>query len=752
MTPNEPAPVSDPRIYAMGDAAAPQQATPPLGSVVMATKPVEVADDEIAKIEKTAQMRFSRICSWESKWRESSREELDFLAGEHWTEEQKEERRGLPCLSFDRIGPSIDQVVNDARQSPTEPKFVPVGGGADKMTAEILQGLMRNIENDSRADIAYETAYTHAVQIGRGWFRVLFVYENDTDFTQKIIIKRVANPFCIYPDPAADEFDYSDMRYCFATEDLDRDVFTELYGETPAGEASSTWETLGDKLKNEWFPNGAVRVAEYWWVETEKQYICQLQNGSIVPWNMVKEGEIPVNTRMVEKRTVKMAKMCGTGILTEPKPDGTHTSGVIEWPGKYIPIVPVIGKEILKDGKRFLRGMIRPAMDGNLMFDYMSSKLAQGIALAPISQWVVASQAIEGFEGVWADSNRKPTNLLKWNAMSLDGKTQNPPPQRISPSVDMGAIVQAISIYDNSIKASLSTYDASLGAPGPEQSGRAIFARQREADNAHFDYHDNLSRSMRHLGRVVVDLVPSVYSEERVITIYDPDQKARQVQVNTKDPVLYKGIQRVFELGNKALRFDVVALSAASYPTKKMDGVAALTELAKGDPQILSRTMDILVKMLDMPFGDEIADRLRPQDIPAPDDDNPVPPQVAQQLQHAMMLVQTLTQALGFAQNKERMERLKLASSEREAIVRAAGQVAAVEAKGVHDAFLSLFQAHVDHRLLQLELNAQVANPDGSPAGGAVAPAAQGPQPPPGGPAAPPAQLVPHAAPPPPGS
>lgn len=744
MFPNEPAPVSDPRIYATGDTAAPQQAVPPLGSVVMATKAVPVEDNEIAKIENLARMRFSRVCSWESKWRESCREELDFLAGDHWTEEQKEERRGLPCLSFDRIGPSIDQVVNDARQTPTEPKFVPVGEGADKMTAEILQGLMRNIENDSRADIAYETAYTHAVQIGRGWFRVLFVYENDTDFTQKIIIKRVANPFCIYPDPAADEFDYSDMRYCFATEDLDRDVFTEMYGETPAGEASSSWETLGDKLKNEWFPNGAVRVAEYWWVETEKAYISQLPDGSIVPWDKVPEGITPVNTRMVEKRTVKMAKMCGTGVLTEPNPDGTHTSGVVEWPGKYIPIVPVIGKEILKDGKRFLRGMIRPAMDGNLMFDYMSSKLAQGIALAPISQWVVSSQAIEGFEGVWADSNRKPTNLLKWNAMTADGKTQNPAPQRISPSVDMSSIVAAIGIYDNSIKASLSTYDASLGAPGPEQSGRAIMARQREADNAHFDYHDNLSRSMRHLGRVVVDIVPAVYSEDRVITIYDPDQKARQVQINV--PTIYKGVKMLFELGNKALRYDVVAQSGAAYPTKKLEGVAQLSELAKGDPQILSRVLDILVKMLDMPFGDEIAARLRPADLPPLDDENPVPEAVAKQLQHAMTLVQSLTQALKYAESKERMERLKLASSEREAIIRGAAQVAAVEAKGMHDQFLSLFEAHVDHRLLELELNAQVANPDGSPASGAVTPAPQGAPPPQGAPAGP--QLVPPQAPP----
>lgn len=730
MTPFIPSAPAEPRTYAIGDAATPP--APQLSSV-SASKPVKLEDDEANKILKLAQTRFTRVVSEEQPWRDSALIELDFVNGEHWTQAQRDERKGLPCLTFDRIGPSIDQVINDARQSPTEPRFIPVGGGADKQTAEILQGLMRNIENDSRADIATETAYSYAVQIGRGWFRVLFEYENDVDFTQKIVIKRVSNPFCVYPDPSADEFDYSDMRYCFTTEDLDKDVFDDLYGDTTAGQATSAWESLGDKIKTEWFPKGAVRVAEYWWVETTKDYICQLPNGSIVPWNMVPEGVIAVNTRMTKKRTVKMAKLCGTGILKEIRPDGVEVSGVIEWPGKYIPIIPVIGKEIIKRGKRYLRGMIRPAMDGNLMFDYMSSKLAQGVGLSPISQWKVADQAIEGYEGLWAESNRKSTAVLKWHPFTPDGK-QLPEPQRISPSVDMSSVVQALSVYDNNIKAVLSTYDASLGAPGPEQSGRAINARQREADNAHFDFHDNLSRSMRQLGRVVVDLVPAVYNEERLITIFDPDGKSRQIQINS--PTMYKGLQRLFDLKNNALRFDVVATSGPNYATKRAEGVVAITELFKMAPAIFARAIDLLVKMLDIPNGDEIADRVRPPDIKPSDEENPVPPQVQQQLDHAMKLVEVLTQSLKFAENKERMERLKLASNERIAIIKSAGAIAAVEAKGMHEQFLSLFEAHMDERLLKLELNAQVANPGEAPGPDASAASPQA-APSPGAPAGP---------------
>ncbi len=190
MTPSLPSPTPGPvppRVAAIGDTSTPP---PPQRVTIAASKPVVLEDDDAEKIKKLAQERFRRVVSWEDKWRSSAREELDFVAGDHWSEEQRRERGALPCLTFDRITPSVDQVLNDYRQAPIEPKFIPVGGGADKMTADILQGLMRNVENDSDADIAIETGYTHAVQIGRGWFRVLFDYENDTDFTQKIIIIR----------------------------------------------------------------------------------------------------------------------------------------------------------------------------------------------------------------------------------------------------------------------------------------------------------------------------------------------------------------------------------------------------------------------------------------------------------------------------------------------------------------------------------------------------------------------------------
>src|SRR5579872_925430 len=200
---------------------------------------------------------FSRCVAWESKWREKARKELEFVdALEHWDPGMKTERAGRPCLVFDRIGPSIDQVVNDARQNPPEPRVSAVGAGADKETADIVQGMLRNIDQDSSAIIAYLTAYEHAVKIGRGWWRIDFAWENDgldldaSSFQQKIVIKRVRNPFSVYPDPGAVELDYSDFRDSSVTENLSLRAYKEQYPDSMVSGLSS-FESIGDNIRGE---------------------------------------------------------------------------------------------------------------------------------------------------------------------------------------------------------------------------------------------------------------------------------------------------------------------------------------------------------------------------------------------------------------------------------------------------------------------------------------------------------------------
>lgn len=625
-------------------------------------------DPDLERIEREreilreAQEFFRTVTSYEAEWRRNAQEEFDFLALEHWPEHLKQERNGRPCLVFDRIGPSVDMVVNDASQSPPEPKISPVGNGADKKTAEVLQGLIRNIENDSQAEQAYMGAYEHAVSVGRGWWRILAEYESDfipdlesgslpADLMrQKLKIGRVPNPFSIYPDPASQNPDASDMRRLIATENLDRDAYNAEYPDSKV-RGMSDFESAGDNIRSAWFPNGAVRVAEYWKVEETHVAVVQLEGGRIVKASEAYDGRV-VARRKVPIRTVKCYKINGLEVLEE-----------YTWPGKWIPFVCCVGKQVIKKTKTLLRGMVRPAMDANLGYDFMRSKQTEAIGLAPIAPWLVAEGSIEGHQQLYADSNRKAVAVLPYKTI-VDGQPV-PPPTRITAEPNIQAITIAVQHAENDVKATLSTYDASLGNAGPESSGRAIYARQREADNAHFHFHRNLGWAIQQTGRILLDLFPHYYNAEQTISIVDPDGSVRAVDINR--PTWAEGVQRVFALGDKAARYDVTVGSGPSFATRRQEGSAALLELTRTMPGIMGRVMDLVMKFMDIPGATEFAERLRPADIQAQQDDGapPIPPAVQMKLAQYEEMMPRLMQLLQRAQDETERIRMALASKER---------------------------------------------------------------------------------------
>jgi len=108
---------------------------------------------------------------------------------------------GRPCLTINRLPAFIRQVVNDARQNKPAIVCHPVGDGADPKTAELMNGLIRHIEQSSDAEVAYDTALDFAVTGGFGYFRINTRYADDDSFHQDLAIEPVADPFSVYGDP-----------------------------------------------------------------------------------------------------------------------------------------------------------------------------------------------------------------------------------------------------------------------------------------------------------------------------------------------------------------------------------------------------------------------------------------------------------------------------------------------------------------------------------------------------------------------
>src|SRR3954470_12813682 len=210
---------------------------------------------------------------------QSAREDLRFARlGEQWPDamvrQRKDENR--PCMTFNKMPAFIRQVVNDARQNKPSIKVHPQDSGADKRVAEIYDGLIRNIETASDADVATDTAIEHAVGQGFGFWRYNLVYTCDDAFEKDIVVERVANPFTVYGDPRSTAADSSDWEVAFIVSSLSKDDYERGYPDAEKVDWDHDYRDCPD-----WIDGDDVIVAEYWTREKVKSEIALLSDGTV---------------------------------------------------------------------------------------------------------------------------------------------------------------------------------------------------------------------------------------------------------------------------------------------------------------------------------------------------------------------------------------------------------------------------------------------------------------------------------------
>lgn len=604
-----------------------------------------------------ARDRFQQAVDATRELRDKALDDLRFVTGDQWPDSIRRQRDqdGRPCLTINRLPAFVKQVVNDQRQNRPAIKISPVDDQGDPDTAEILAGLCRHIEANSGADVAYDTAFESAVRCGFGAFRILTDYTAPDSFDQEIIIRRIRNAFAVYFDPTAQQPDYSDAKWCFVVEDLTREAFKAAYPNSELAGAAS-FDGIGNRAPG-WITPAGVRVAEYFWLEEKPVTLCLVATpGGMVtmPKAEVPEGLMVIRERQAVQPVVKWAKLNGVEVLESR-----------DWPGKYIPIVPVLGDEAEVDGQVVLASLVRHSKDSQRMYNYWASAETEAIALAPKAPFLVAEGQIEGYEQEWKTANIRNNPYLTYRPQSVGGQVMGAP-QRQTAEPAIQAISHARLMSSDDIKATTGIYDASLGARSNEQSGRAILARQREGDVATFHFQDNLSRAIRHCGRILLDLIPKIYDTPRVLRIMGLDGEAETVQVN--QPTKHNGAERIYDLTTGL--YDVVVSTGPSYTTKREQSVASMLELAKAYPPLMQVAGDLVVKAMDWPGSEALAERLQaalPPELRPKDEkrQGPDPQQLQAALAQMSQQHEQMTAVIHEQANELESKQAELASRER---------------------------------------------------------------------------------------
>lgn len=583
--------------------------------------------DEICR---EARKRYAAFLERERHNIDAANEDLAFVfEDKQWPDgvEKERQEQERPILTINRMSQFLRQVTGDMRQMKPSIRVVPVDSRGDKDTAETIAGMIRYIENRSDATAIYLKGADTQVCAGIGHWRVIKEYASESTFNQELRIVGVSDGVAIAWDPDAEQQTREDATWCIVPVDLSHDKFKKEFPDAPLEDFDQlpVAETVG------WYDKDFIRVAEYWCKEPVKRTLVLLPDGGIdditdEPPERIEELKAQFPGLRVEKRDghkVVRYLISAAHILQGPE----------EWPGMYIPIVPVIGEEVRIGRKIVRRGLIRSAKDSQRMFNYFCSAHAEVVALQPKAPFIGTEKNFERYQQEWAEANTRAHPFLPYDPDPTNGGAA---PQRVAPPVSSQGITEGIQLAIENMKGTIGIYDAGLGNRSNETSGKAILARQKEGDIGTAHYIDNWSRAIRHTGKILIDLIPHVYDTHRMIRIMGDDGKVdlkdinKPVGIDEIDPVTGDLI-KTSKIENDVTvgAYDIVLETGPSYSTKRQEAKESLREFVQASPETGQLLLDLYAKMQDWPLADEVAKRF---EAIAPD---PVKKLIAQEKQES---------------------------------------------------------------------------------------------------------------------
>lgn len=590
----------------------------------------------------TARKRFAAAAEDEKELREKFVSDLKFASpdgDDQWDPKVKMQREmaGRPAMSFPRCHTFVAQVSNEARQNKPQIKFAP-RLDADKDTAEVIEGLARYIQYASEAEIAYETAIEYSASGSFGYYRFLTDYCDDDSDDLDLKVVPVLDPLTVYGILVPALFGRK-PKYWFVVEDIPKDEFKAQYPD--ADMSSLAWEDA-ERRGEGWVGSDSVRIAEYWWVE-----------------------ETRVKGKRRPQVTIKCCKTNGLEIL--PGDDGETSETV--WPGTRCNVIPVLGKQMIIEGKPRLASVVRPQKGAQQLINYSKSRIAETLAQAPVSPYMAVEGQINGYEAQWKALNTNPQAVLIYKAVDVAGRPAERP-QRDTFEPPIQALSSFVAQEVDDMKATAGIFDASLGQNGNETSGQAIARRQEQADLTTMHFMDNLVRSFRKGGDVIAELIPIIYDTAREIQILGIDEQPKIVKIN-QDHADESGKTRHYDMTKG--KYALTVTSGKAFDSKRSETFDTMQQLMQTAPNLLPTFGDVMFKNSDLAGADILAERFQKMLPPQLQEntDNPLPPQAqaaVAQAQQQVQLVQGELQKLQFerqakvAEHQGKLQQIQLQS------------------------------------------------------------------------------------------
>lgn len=557
-----------------------------------------------------------------NKWKDTfdtGQDDLENIYLDQWGELVRAERGERPTNTMNVLPQYINKQVSDLRKGKIDIDFTEVGGLTDPARlenmsyADIMEGIARMISYKSNAPLKFARGGQHAAESGLGWLQ-LEINRSETDpFSNDIYIEHIRDRWGVIIDAHASQPDFSDMRYGFVSEVVPRGEFQANYPKIPVSAYDAAPTTRGaTRSFGTWnLGSDGIRVYDYYYKEKATKEFLELVHPRtrerIVNRRDMIEQYVDDLLRLGFEETrrsgqkfdiwqVKWARTTTKHILEES----------IDWPGRFIPLVPVVGRQIDLIDQVILLGLLHYGIEPQQMYNLWISAATERVTRDTKNPYIGSAEQIGEYKTDWEDASTNNPFVLLYNR--VEGE---PPPTRNLQTPMPIAELQMAETLLRQIQQATGMYDALMGKRSNETSGKAIQERADSSADSMVEFSDNVAVAVRAVGIQLADLIPKIYTGDRLVSIMDEEGQTSSMPINHYIVDRENPDNKFLANGLTLANYEVRATIGPATVTRRREFAETMSKMFQNSPKMIELLGDLFFRAIDFPFSKTAARRLK---------------------------------------------------------------------------------------------------------------------------------------------
>jgi hypothetical protein len=431
-----------------------------------------------------------------------------YREGDQWTKAEKAElaKRGQPDTVNNQVSVTVQGLVGELTQQRYRVGFRGRNDQVDAEVANILSDLFLHIRQSNDLEFEERDMAEDGFTCGFGVMETIVTFD---DNMQPQIRVRAENPLIVFPDPNSTRYDWNeDANFVIRAKWVDIPELKELYPDhkkdidnVTADAASGSLAGVDEAMQKQYYDekNQQLRVVEV-------QYKKKERETTVIPG---KDGG--EDRELVRVKSVICVGTYIVGTLLEHKKT--------DW--KYYSLIPY-WEYRKKSGEPY--SLITLALT---MQDAINKRESKSLHLLNTNQIVYEKSAIPDANKL-AEEMAKPDGQIE----VADGAMANQRVQ-IQRNLELAASQFQMHLAAQKDFKKITGYDPdAVSSTGELRSGIGVQRKAAEAKKPIAPIFDNLRRTRKIFGRVVMDLVSKYYTEEKTFLVTDDMKKSKTVNLS----------------------------------------------------------------------------------------------------------------------------------------------------------------------------------------------------------------------------